>query len=355
MKKSAQRILGVVLLLVLATTCYGDQSDAEDAKYLELQKQIEGLQQEMTQMREEAEARKKLEITEEEKAETGKDVLSAAGRQYTLLQKDTLEVEYRFDYTYFSYDVVANASSIEHHSNHNLTNTITIDYPFFDNLTLNAAIPFIYKYDQTGTDNSKEVSDFGNISFGAQWQPMKSGGDFPTTILYGTLTTPTGRSPYEINPDQDIPTGTGYYSATGGVSLSGTIDPLVAFGGLSYTHNFEADNLHQRRSGGRVLVKVDPGDSIGLNLGIGYALSYKANLNLSYQYSYGFESQYEFEDGTTKTGTTTSSIFTIGTGWHPSPKRSFNISLGIGLTNDDPDFTFTVRIPFDFQLGSSSS
>jgi len=319
--------------------------------FKQLEERVKTIEKELKRMREQAEVRKKLEITTKEKAQKEKEVLSAAGRQYTLLSKGTLGAEYNFSYAYYSYDVLREAARIEHHSNHNLTNALYLEYALFNNLTFNSNIPFAYKYDRSGTSQSKDVNDLGDVSVGVQWQPVKSGGKFPSAIFQGTFTLPSGRSPYDINPEQELSTGSGYYSAGAGVTLSQTIDPVVAFGSLNYSHNFNIHSLDQHYSSGRVLTGVDPGDDVSLNLGIGYALSYKVSLNLSYQYSYYFSTSYRWENaGTTSAAAYASSIFSIGTGWRISPERSIYLKLGIGLTNDDPDFLFSVRIPFQFQM-----
>jgi len=346
------KIVGIVFLLLLSLSpAWGASPTVVDSGQDELRRQIELLRSDLERMQAEADARKQLTATAKEKEATGKEVLSAVGRQYTLLPQGILALEYKFSYAYFSYDVLREATSIEHRSNHTLTNTLTTEYALRDNLTLNANLPFVYKYDRAGSDQQRTVTDFGSISFGAQWQPFKAGGDFPTTILTGALTTATGRSPYEINADKDLATGSGNYSLTGGATFSETLDPLVAFGSLSYTHNFDVVDLQQHRSGGRILEEVELGDSIGLGLGIGYALSYRANLNLSLQYSFGFGNTYRFSNApSSKSGTTTSAQFTLGSGWNLSSQRTLNLALGVGLTNDDPDFTFTVRLPFEFQL-----
>jgi hypothetical protein len=317
----------------------------------QLEERIKTIEKELKTLREQAEARKKLEITTKEKEQKEKEVLSAAGRQYTLLGKGTLGAEYSFSYAYYSYDVLREAASIEHHSNHNLTNAVYIEYALLDNLTFNSNLPFVYKYDRSGTSESKDVNDLGDVSVGVQWQPVKTGGRFPAAIFQATFTLPSGRSPYDINPEQELSTGLGYYSAGAGVTLSQTIDPIVAFGSVNYSHNFNIRSLDQHYSSGRVLTGVDPGDAVTLNLGIGYALSYKVSLNLSYQYSYYFSTSYHWQDaGATSAAAYSSSIFSVGTGWRISPKRSIYLKVGIGLTNDDPDFTFSFRLPFQFAL-----
>ncbi len=316
----------------------------------ELQQRLENLQKEVEQMKREAEIRKKLETTEEEKASKEKEILSAAGREYTLMRTGTLGFEYGLSYAYRSYDVIQEAYKVEHNSDHTLTNAITLEYALWDNITLNATFPFEYEYDKLGTDDSKTVTDLGDPSFGIQYQPMKAGGRWPTTILTGGLDIPLGRSPYEIIVDKDLATSSGFYALSVGMSMSSSIDPVIAFGNVGYSYKFSVTDLHQKRWGS-ILEEVDPGSVIGLSMGMGYAISYKLSVNVLYQYSYGLNTEYHFKDaGTRSSGTTVSSLFRVGTGWRISENRSFSTSLTIGLTNDDPDFLLSLRIPFEFKL-----
>ncbi len=312
---------------------------------------IQALEQEVAQMRQENIARKRLEITSAEKSEKAAEVLNAAGRQYTLIKKGTLQLEYELQYYYYSSDILQSLSpQVERHVNHTLIPSITAEYGFKDNLTGIFTLPFVYKYDQVSQTSEQEVTDLGDISFGVQYQPIKPDDKWPNTILSASLSTPTGRSPYKINPNHELSTGNGFYSATLGAAFSKTIDPIITFGTLSYSYNRMFSKVDQNWSS-RVLTDVNPGDTIGVSMGLGYALSYMVSLNLGWQYTYYMNTIYRWSDGSTSsTGSSTSSIFTVGTGWRLSPKRSFNVMLGIGLTNNDPDFTLTVRMPYDFAL-----
>ncbi len=317
----------------------------------ELQGELETLQQEMKQLREQQEARRKLEITEDEKSAKEKEILQAAGREYTTMKKNTLGLEYNFNYQYYSYDVINQATEIEQHANHNLTNSIFTEYALLDNLTLNLNVPFSYKWDNTGTDQAKEVTDLGDVSVGFQYQPLRTGGSLPTTIVFGSFSFPMGRSPYEIDIDEDLATGNGYYSASAGLSLSKTIDPIIAFGNIGYTYNFSEEGLSQPRNG-LTLTEVDPGDSINGTIGMGFSLSYNVSMNFSYQYTYRFKTIYSWREiPKTESGSRTSSMLYIGTGWRFSPKHSLNMKVGIGLTDEDPDFVVSFRLPFEFDLG----
>jgi len=80
-------------------------SPVQDNTPKSLEQEVKELREEVQRIRNENEARKKLEVPEEEKSKSVEDILSAAGRQYTLLKKGTIGLEYQLDYSYYSGDV----------------------------------------------------------------------------------------------------------------------------------------------------------------------------------------------------------------------------------------------------------
>jgi hypothetical protein len=279
------------------------QAEVKEEKVNETPKSIEEelkeLRQEIKKIRGENEARKKLEIPEEQKSESVEDILSAVGRQYSLLRKGTVGLSYTFSYSYYSGDVIDESTVVLRRVNHNFTNTIAAEYALFNNLTLSSNFPFVYKYNKVGTDESLSATDLGDISLGLAWQPFKAGGRIPATIITFGVSLPTGSSPYEINYNDELSTGSGHYALQTGISLSKVIDPLVAFGSLNYTYGFPESGLSHIISedpndpSSRIyLTEVEPGQSFGLAFGFGYALSYQASMNLAGQLGYSLGSKY---------------------------------------------------------------
>ena len=325
-----------------------EATELKDESPKSLEQKVEDLRQEIQKIRSENEARKRLEVPEEEKNKSTEDILSAVGNQYVLLKKGVIGLQYSLNYAYYSSDVVS-SSTIESRSNHNLTNSIILQYGLLNNFTMYANVPFDYKYNAVGTSSSQESTNFGDISLGIQVQPFKAGGYLPTTIISLSASIPTGTSPYAIDTTNSLATGSGVYSIGGGVSLSKVIDPLVAFGNLAYTYNFPESGLNATWPSGGVVNEVDLGSSIALAFGFGYALSYQASLNMSAQFAYIFNSKYHLNNGTTdESGSTLSAMFNIGTGWRLSATRSVNVSVGIGMTVNDPDVSLTFTVPFEF-------
>lgn len=335
-------------------------------------KELENLKKEIQSLRDELEVRKKLQITEDEKAREEEEVLSATGREYTLLKSGTVGMEYSLSYSYYSYASLLTTDSnnlsdnltdsnkgtyydlidyYKYFGNHVMDHTLFIEYAYLDNLTFNINVPFTLRYENEETDNSKSVNDLGDISIGFQFQPIKVGGQKPAVTFSSNLSCPTGRSPYEIDRETDISTGNGHYAISTGISLSKSIDPLIAFGSFNYTCNFSEDGLNQTVYANQVLIKTAPGDILGFSMGFATALSYNVSLNMSYQYSYKMESTFYFEENqSTKSRSTVSSIFSVGTGWRYSPKRTINVRISIGLTENDPNVTVSFILPIEFAL-----
>lgn len=324
------------------------KSLSQDSRPKGIEQELIELRQEIQKIRNENEARKKLEVPEEEKGKEVEDILSAAGRQYTLAKKGTLGLSYSFAYSYFSSDAINEAAQIERRSNHNLTNTISIDYALLNNLTISTNIPFVYKYDRVGTSSAKDATDLGDMSVGLTVQPIKAGGMIPPIIFNCSASIPTGTSPYEVDQNNTLATGSGLYGVNAGVSVSKVLDPVVGYGSLGYSYTFPKTGLDQYWSKTERLTEVEPGSSVSLSFGFGYALSYQVNINMGTQLSYSFGSKYIVNTETFESGSSLSASFSVGTGWRVTPARSIYISLGMGLTNNDSDFSLSFRLPFDF-------
>ncbi len=323
-----------------------DQQPADGQK--DIQKKIDELQKQVDILKEQGRTREKLVITDEEKAAADKAVLSAVGREYTLMSKGKFEVEYNLRYEYISSSTIISASVVEPRSNHTVRNTISIQYGLLNNLTVNTSIPYVYVYDKTGSSSAKENSDMGDTTLGLDFQPFKSSGAWPTTTFTLGITLPTGRSPYKINRDTDLPTGGGFYAVNLGVNMSKSIDPAMIFGGISTIYRLKRTDLDQYM-GGLILSEVEPGLSYNAAVGIAYAISYALSMSAQFQYGYNMGTKYLFSnDYVMKSPAYSTASVIIGSGLRIRPQTTLSFSVGIGLTKDDPDFYFMFRLPFTF-------
>jgi uncharacterized protein YcfL len=314
----------------------------------DINQKLEDLQNQVDNLREQGRTREKLTITKEEHEEQEKAVLTAAGRDYTMMQKGKVELDYSLRYEYVSSSSIISATQVEAHANHTIRNIIDVQYGLRNNITTDINVSYVYVYDKTGSATAKDNSDMGDITLELDYQPFKSGGDWPaTTITMGAIL-PTGRSPYEINRDTDLPTGNGFYGFSLGMNMSKSIDPAIVFGAISGTYRFTRTSLSQNISGA-ILDEVKPGMSYNAAIGLAYAISYALSMNIQFQYGYNMSTDYSFTNAANSTtpAYSTGSLI-IGMGWRVSPKTTLSFSLGIGLTKDDPDFFLVFRVPFTF-------
>ncbi|MFZ5699110.1 MAG: transporter [Pseudomonadota bacterium] len=281
------------------------------------------------------------------------EVFQAAEKQYSLLKSGQMDIGYSFNYGYFRNDRIDIAFNdggsisrflIEQDAQHSFSNSFSFDYGVWNNLTINAQLPLLFKY-----DSAKDISGaaLGDVSLGLRWQPFALKRGAPVSTLFATFSTATGDSPYKINPNTDLSSGKGYYATSFGASASKVIDPAVVFGSLSYTMGFDATDLDQAR-GERILTEFHPGDSVSFSMGLAYSLSYDLSISVSYQQSYAFQSEYLFSNGDfVGSEDSTSASLSSSVGVRMSPKRIVNIGLGFGLTEEASDVTIGISLPID--------
>jgi Putative MetA-pathway of phenol degradation len=284
-----------------------------------------------------------------------KQTLSAVDKQYSLLKRGKLQATYDLNYTYIGQEKInADISSgqltlfnIENDSSHAITNTLSVDYGLRDNLTGSISLPLVSKYSQNPAFDGTSHS-VGDIGLGVRWQPTETRRDRPSLTYTGNLRLPTGRSPFKVDADRGLATGSGVGTVSGGVNVTHIVDPVALFGSINLSYSLPAKHLSQLRQG-HLLKEVRPGASFGFGVGFAYALSYNISTSFSLQESISAGSKLNFADGTSvKTRTQTAGILNIGLGYRVSPKTTVNITTGIGLTSDSPNFTIALSLPLAF-------
>ncbi len=301
----------------------------------------------------------KQKATDKTAAKSLDETFTASERQYSLSKQGSYSLVYDFGYSYFAntaLDLALDSSSstitrlrVENNAQHALTNTFTFQYGLFNNLTLTGSLPFVSKFNPP---TSASTTGLGDMSVGARWEPFPIGQTPLPVTLFGSLNLPTGDSPYDINPLTDLSTGSGYYSAGGGISTRKFIDPIVLFGTLSANYGKEVSGLNQA-NGNRTLSAFTPGFTTGIGFGFAYSLNYDVSLTMSYQQSFSFGSEYRFSNGDVSHPTDSSSAtLNSSLGIRVSPKTIVNVSLGFGLTPDSPNVLLGLSLPLDF-LGLS--
>lgn len=297
------------------------------------------------------------------------EVFTSNERQYSLIKKGEFSTFYDLDYSYYR-DSQINAGMnegqlyqlrVDEDANHTITNTFTAQYGILDNLTFTASIPFVAK-----SDNLKDATTagLGDINLGARWEPFPLKAGRLPLILFGSLSTKTGDSPYEINPNTDLSTGKGYYSVGVGASTRKYIDPVVLFASVSANYGFKETGLNQVRgggnaegeggnqAGGRILDEFDPGMTGGLSFGFAYSFNYDVSMTMSYQQSFNMNTSFKYkpvagQSDSYDAADQSSGMFSIALGVRVNPETIVNGTLGIGLTEDSPDISLGLSFPLD--------
>ncbi|KCY19713.1 metA-pathway of phenol degradation family protein [Acinetobacter baumannii 233846] len=281
------------------------------------------------------------------------EVFTSNERQYSLIKKGVISSYYDLDYTYYrdtriDLALADNSSQlnrlrVEEDANHTLTNSFTLQYGVLDNLTLSATLPFVAKSEII---RDTTTAGFGDISLGARWEPFPLKQGRLPLVLFGSLSTKTGDSPYEIGLDE-LSTGKGYYSVGVGASTRKYIDPVVLFASASANYGFKESGLNQAR-GSRTLTSFDPGISGGFSFGFAYSFNYDVSLTMSYQQSFNMDAEFQFENGESyKSPDQSSAMLSFALGVRVSPETIVNGTVGIGLTEDAPDISLGLSFPLD--------
>lgn len=358
--KAKKELIIILILLVLPISSFSHEITDLEEKI----KKMESLIDDLEKRQKFQDVMGELQQTDEEKKEKEEDILDAAGREYTLANPGILTISYNVEYTGDTYDTLRQlkdennniSTEVKHVDTHELTNSISVRYPLKNNITISAKLPFVSKYSATSKDSKKGIG-IGDPSITFQYQPFKSGSIFPTTILSASILFPVGNHSFEIDNDDEIATGDGRYAVIGGVNFSKTIDPIMAFGGFTYSHYYPIEDLDynpdekEKLEKGYYIYKIDYGDSMGFNIGMGYSLSYMVSVTMSYQYSHTLRNTYYWKKVPNQhSSSSSSSTFSIGTNWRISSKRSFSTDLSMGLYNNNSDVSFSVNIPFDIKI-----
>ncbi|GAB3419344.1 transporter [Massilia agilis] len=281
-----------------------------------------------------------------------KDTLTAVDKQYSLIRKGHTQLNYEFNYAYIGQEKInadlssgtATLFSIENTSSHTFTNTVMIDHGLLNNLSANVTLPFISRYsDAAGYSGVSHT--IGDLGLGLRWQPLESKRDETTLTVTSALRLATGTSPFKVDPQRGLATGSGIHMLNLGLNMTRIVDPVALFGSFSAGFGAPARHLSQMLSGA-VLKDVKPGGTVGLGLGFAYALSYKITTSFSFQEAITAQSRLRFENGReAQTGTQSAGVLSVGVGYRTSPKTTVNVTVGAGLTASAPNMSVTVGVP----------
>ncbi|HEY7378910.1 MAG TPA: hypothetical protein VH542_09525 [Steroidobacteraceae bacterium] len=199
--------------------------------------------------------------------------------------------------------------------------------------------PYVYEDDSRLTGDGEEITDSDHgvgdleIAFSRDLPRLfgRNGPQFLGSLRWKMV---TAKDPFGLGKGE-LPFGTGFQTLSASLTAVSVLDPVVFFGTLSYT-----DALAARKGENR----IDPGDSIDLQLGLALALNLETSVNVTFEQSFTDRTRLNGDEvpgtyvnnGTLSIGMTRS--FPSG--------RSLDTALTIGLSQDSPDLQLGFSMPF---------
>ncbi|CAB3654188.1 hypothetical protein LMG24076_01116 [Trinickia soli] len=258
---------------------------------------------------------------------------------------------------------------------HQLMADVDARYGLTDRISFDVDVPYVYRHSNfivggaggaagALSDASGSSSAIGDVNFGLYYQLFKESGDLPDVVASLRVKAPTGTSPFgiklvQVDPNNTslvaptkLPTGTGFWNVTAGLSVLKTYDPVVLFGSLSYTYNLARSFADVSSVEGQTSpAKVKLGDVIQWGAGVALAFSEKDSASVSYTMAIEPESETQAPgQGWQKVpgSETVAAAVNFGLNHVVNKHLTINGSVSIGLTPDAPNFVVGVRFPYTF-------
>lgn len=261
------------------------------------------------------------------------------------------------------------------------TTSLTARWGLTDRLQLNMRVPWVYRettFRSGGqqlssilvSEESVSDSDIGDISLGMSYQLFKETPTRPDMVLNFSATAPTGREPYGIkflrdddftDPESNtnlqvptaLPTGSGLWALTAGVSFLRTIDPAIIFANIAYTHYLENSFSDITSDPDQLAVpgKVQLGDRYRFTGGLAFALNERSSLSFAFTQEFFQSAEVTRQDQATQdiVGSKASTgNLDLGFTYALTNQLSMISNLGVGLNQDASDYSFSLRFPYRF-------
>ncbi len=292
--------------------------------------------------------------------------LAQAALERTLIQKGglllppwTLEVEQSFTYFNSSSDIISiDGFAIfpvlvvgdivsERVRRDILLPAFTTRLGLPGNFQFDVRVPVGYEVERTVTADERErkrsIFALGDVEFGLSRQLMRQRGARPDLLASFRWKTVTGPDPFALASTTPAP-GTGFRSWQAALTAVKVRDPVVFFGGFSYTNNLAAS---------KPVGRINPGNSWGFQLGMALALNLESSINFGWDQQ--FAGRTSLDGGSVPGSFLSTGTFRVGSSYVLAPGRSVDVGLGIGLTRDVPDFQFSFALPFRWVLRSRAA
>ncbi|HVI89138.1 MAG TPA: hypothetical protein VM659_12590 [Dongiaceae bacterium] len=243
---------------------------------------------------------------------------------------------------------------------------LTLRYGINSRWDVDIKVPYVYRADnltflipQQGQPDlqrksSLDGNDIGDVEISTHYQFTDKP---PYLVANLRFKTTTGKGPFDIKRDsqgvdEELATGSGFYSVEPSVTLLYPTDPAVLFATVSYQWNIGQD---ENTNIGAVKVgHVDPGDDIGITVGMGFSVNDDFSFSLGFKYDLVFETSTDVtaqnQKRTEKSDKLHLGSLLFGMGYRVSQSTNVNLDLQLGVTDDTPDLQATIRVPIAFDL-----
>lgn len=255
-----------------------------------------------------------------------------------------------------------------------LTFDLTGRYGVSDRLQVDVNLPLLYRetnYLSGGAGGSaatlqeSEVTmnpRLGDVNFGFNYQLLPETPSRPDIVWNLRIRAPTGSDPYgietrEVDTDgnlvvpTELPSGSGLWGVSTGLSFLKTLDPAVLFAHLSWFHNFQDDFDDIGSAEGDQPGTVDLGDAFEYGIGLALAMNERVGLSLGYTQRFVQKTQTRPEGGSFSDvigSDANVAMLNLGVTFALTERLSMVTSLGAGLTTDAPDVQLGMKFPYSF-------
>jgi hypothetical protein len=257
-----------------------------------------------------------------------------AGMTYSHASSEALTID---GFTIFPVLVVGDIVS-ERVRRDTTTANLTARYGLPWGLQAELRVPYIHEETSRVSGDGEETrlsgSGLGDVELALSrqlWRAADGGFDLLGSLRWKTA---TGRDAFG-GAATDIPFGSGFDALSASLTGVSVLDPVVFFGGVSYTKS-----LADEKGG----VRIAPGDSIGLQFGTALALNLDTSINFAFGQQFTRRTEvggYDVPGSYINTGT-----LSIGVSRVLMSGTSLDGSLIIGLSEDSPDLQLAFSMPF---------
>jgi hypothetical protein len=199
-------------------------------------------------------------------------------------------------------------------------------------------VPYVHdessRLSASGEEKRLSRSGLGDVELALSrqlWSASDGGLDLLGTLRWKTS---TGDDAFGLS-NEKLALGSGFDALSASLTAVSVLDPVVFFGGLSYTRTLAAEKSELR---------IAPGDAFGLQFGTALALNLDTSINFAFAQQFTRRTEVngqELPGSYVNTGT-----LSIGLSRVLMSGTSFDTSLVIGLSEDSPDLQLAFSMPF---------